>query len=55
MSKRRRDGYLGGSTVIRASVGLLREKTKKHDAKVQRERESLAAQRAAFEWNQHQP
>jgi hypothetical protein len=52
MPKRRRGGYLGGSTVIRASVGLLREKTKKHSAKVQGERDRLAAERAAFEQNQ---
>ncbi len=52
MSKRRPGGYLGGCTVIRAGVELLREKTKKHDAIVQRERERLVAERAAFEQNQ---
>jgi Arc/MetJ-type ribon-helix-helix transcriptional regulator len=52
MPKRRRGGYHGGSTVIRASVGLSREKTQKHNTKVQRERERLAAEQAAFEQNQ---
>jgi hypothetical protein len=46
--KRRRGGYHGGGTVIRASVGLLRERTEKKNAKVQRERERFAAEQAAF-------
>jgi Arc/MetJ-type ribon-helix-helix transcriptional regulator len=49
MSKHRRGGYLGGSTVIRASVGLLLERTKKKTAKVQQERETLAVAKAEFE------
>jgi hypothetical protein len=51
MTKHSRGAYHGGSTVIRASVGLLRERTKKHNAKVQREHERLAAEQAAFEQN----
>jgi hypothetical protein len=49
MSKRRCGGYSGGSTVIRASLALPREKTKEHNAKVQAERERLAAEQRTFE------
>jgi Arc/MetJ-type ribon-helix-helix transcriptional regulator len=52
MSKHRRGGYHGGSTIIRTSVGLLRQRTKKRNAKVQHERERFAAEQAAFELNQ---
>jgi hypothetical protein len=51
MSTRRRGGYLGGSTVIRGSVALPIEKTKEHNAKIQVERERLAAEQRAFEQN----
>jgi hypothetical protein len=52
MSKSGRGGYLGGGTIFRASVGLLTDRTKKHDAKVQRERERFAAEQAAFQQSQ---
>jgi Arc/MetJ-type ribon-helix-helix transcriptional regulator len=52
MSKRKRGGYHGGSSIIRVGVGLLLERTEKKRAKVQRERERLAAEQEAFERNQ---
>jgi hypothetical protein len=52
MSKRKRGGYHGGSTIVRVGVGLLLERTEKKRAKVQRERERLAAEQQAFERNQ---
>jgi Arc/MetJ-type ribon-helix-helix transcriptional regulator len=52
MSKHKRGGYHGGSSIIRVGVGLLLERTEKKRAKVQRERERLAAEQEAFERNQ---
>lgn len=49
MSKGRRGGYNGGGTVIRASVEIARERTEKHVAKVQRERQRFAAEQTGFE------
>jgi hypothetical protein len=49
MSKHRPGGYLGGSSLVRASVGLLLMRTKKTTEKVQREREKLAAAKAEFD------
>lgn len=52
MSKHKRGGYHGGSSIIRVGVGLLLERTEKKRAKVQREQERLAAEQEAFERNQ---
>jgi len=48
MSKRRRGGYLGGSTVVHGSIALARKRTKEHNAKVQLERDRLAAETAGL-------
>ena len=50
---KRRGAYLGGSTIIRASVALARERTKKTQAKTQRERERFEAEQLAFEDDRH--
>jgi hypothetical protein len=49
MPKQRRGGYLGGSSILHVSVGAARERTRKHDAKVQLERDRLAAAKKSFE------
>jgi hypothetical protein len=51
MSKRRRGGYLGGSTLIPVSAALPLERTKQHNAKVQVERKKFAVEQRVFEQN----
>ena len=49
MPKNRQGGYNGGGTVVRASVGMATDRTKKHVARVQRQRETFAAEKAQYE------